>query len=315
MSVIRTSLMRQTLAATAVAAAAIAAACSDSTAPVSSRAASAPPTSARPALAVGGNTIVFQRDSIGDLSSIYTMNDDGTNLTRLRAGEHPAWSPDHSKIVFEANNTVFIMNADGTGARALTGVQDDLAPSFTPDGAQVVFAHENAKTGNSEIFTVNADGTNRQLLLKLGNTSVSAPRISPDGTKLAFQSTRRNETDVVVMDLATGRRSIVAGGPNFQTFPVWSPDSKRLAFKTGQLDKGQCIGVVNADGTGMKLFTNDVGFCSTMSWSPDGKELAFTSTTAGTTGIYRAPVDTPASPTRLTTPSTKALDVKLSWSR
>jgi len=258
---------------------------------------------------------VFQRDSIGDLSSIYTMNDDGTNLTRLRAGENPAWSPDHSKIVFEANNTIFIMNADGTGARALTGVQDDKAPSFTPDGAQVVFAHENAKTGNSGIFTVNADGTNRQLLLKLGNTSVSAPRISPDGTKLAFQSTRRNETDVVVMDLTTGRRSIVAGGPNFQTFPVWSPDSKRLAFKTGQLDKGQCIGVVNADGTGMKLFTNDVGFCSTMSWSPDGKELAFTSTTAGTTGIYRAPVDTPASPTRLTTPSTKALDVKLSWSR
>lgn len=314
MSVIRTSLMRQALAATAVAAAAIAAACSDSTAPVSSRAASAAPTTARPALAVGSNTIVFQRDSTGDVSSIYTMNDDGTNLTRLRAGERPAWSPDHSKIVFEANNTVFIMNADGTGARALTGVAKDRDPSFTSDGAQVVFAHD-AKSGNSEIFTINADGTNRQLLLKVGNTSLGAPRISPDGTKLAFHSTRRNETDIVVMDLTTGQRSIVAGGPNLQTFPAWSPDSKRLAFKTGQLDKGQCIGVVNADGTGMKLFTNDVGFCSTVSWSPDGKELAFTSTTPGTAGIYRAPVDTPASPTRLTTPSTSALDVKLSWSR
>jgi Tol biopolymer transport system component len=282
---------------------------------VSSRAASAAPTTARPALAVGSNTIVFQRDSTGDVSSIYTMNDDGTNLTRLRAGERPAWSPDHSKIVFEANNTVFIMNADGTGARALTGVQNDHEPSFTPDGAKVVFAHENVKTHNFEIFAVNADGTNRQLLLKLGNTSVAAPSISPDGTMLAYHSTRRSEVDVMVMDLATGRRSIVAGGPNFQSFPVWSPDSKRLAFKTGQLDKGQCIGVVNADGTGMKLFTNDVGFCSTVSWSPDGKELAFTSTTPGTTGIYRAPVDTPASPTRLTTPSTSALDVKLSWSR
>jgi Tol biopolymer transport system component len=315
MSVIRTSLMRQALAATAVAAAAIAAACSDSTAPASSRAASAAPTTARPTLAVGSNTIVFQRDSTGDVSSIYTMNDDGTNLTRLRAGERPAWSPDHSKIVFEANNTVFIMNADGTGARALTGVQNDHEPSFTPDGAKVVFAHENVKTHNFEIFAVNADGTNRQLLLKLGNTSVAAPSISPDGTMLAYHSTRRSEVDVMVMDLATGRRSIVAGGPNFQSFPVWSPDSKRLAFKTGQLDKGQCIGVVNADGTGMKLFTNDVGFCSTVSWSPDGKELAFTSTTPGTAGIYRAPVDTPASPTRLTTPSTSALDVKLSWSR
>ena len=316
MSEIRTSLMRHILAATAVAAAAIATACSDSTAPVSSAARSTPPTAARPELAVGCcNTIVFARDSTADLSFIYTMNDDGTNLKALIAGRAPAWSPDHSKIVFEANNTIFIMNADGTASRKLTGVADDDAPSFSADGAQVVFTHENLKTGNSDIFTINVDGTNRQLLLKLGNTSLGAPRMSPDGTKLAFHSTRRNDTDVMVLDLATGRRSVVAGGEFNESFPAWSPDSKRLAFKTGILNQGRCIGVVNADGTALKLFTNDVGFCSTVSWSPDGKELAFTSITAGTAGIYRAPVDTPAPPTRLTTPSVKALDQSLSWSR
>src|SRR4029453_5815263 len=191
----------------------------------SSRARSAPPTAARPELAVGCcNTIVFQRDTTGDLSNIYTMNDDGTGLKRLTAGEHPSWSPDHTQIVYELNNSIFIMNADGNGIRALTGVSDDRSPSFPPDGGKVVFAHA-AKTGNSGIFTVNADGTNRQLLVKVGNASLTTPRISPDGTKLAVQSTRRGETDVVVMDLATGGRTIVAGGPNFQTAPAWSPDS------------------------------------------------------------------------------------------
>jgi Tol biopolymer transport system component len=313
MSIIRASLRRQSATAAAVALASVAAACSDTTGP-SSPVRSAPPPSARPALAIGGNTIVFQRDSAG-LSGIYTMNDDGTNLTRLIAGERPAWSPDHSKIVFEANHTVFIMNADGSGAKPVTGITGDRQPSFNGDGTKVVLVHDKAKTESSEIFIVNVDGTNRQLLAKVVKTSLGAPRISPDGTKLAVQALRRLGSAIVVIDLATGRRTVVADSPNNEQLPAWSPDSKRLAFMTGVLDKGQCIGIVNADGTGFRTFANDVAFCSTVSWSPDGNELAFTSITAGTAGIYRAPVDEAGAPTRLTTPAATALDVKLSWTR
>ena len=313
MSMIRASLRRQIATAAAVATAGVAAACSDTTGP-SSPGRSLPPQSARPALAVGGNTIVFQRDSAG-LSGIYTMNDNGTNLTRLQAGERPAWSPDHSKIVFEANHTTYIMNADGTGAKPLTGVTGDRQPSFNGDGAKVVFVHDNAKTGNTEVFIVDADGTNRQLLAKVAKTSLGSPRISPDGTKLAVQALRQLSSSIVVIDLGTKRRTVVADSPDNEQSPAWSPDSKRLAFMTGHLDKGTCIGIVNADGTDLRTFTNDVAFCSTVSWSPDGKELAFTSITPGTTGIYRAPVDEAGAPTRLTTPAATALDVKLSWTR
>jgi len=313
MSVINASLRRQIATAAAVATASVAAACSDTTGPSSPQRV-APSASARLALAVGGNTIVFQRDSAG-VSGIYTMNDDGTNLTRLGAGERPAWSPDHSKIVFELNNTVSIMNADGTGAKPLTGVSGDHQPSFNDDGTKVVFVRENTRTENSEIFIVDVDGTNRQLLAKVAKTSFGSPRISPDGTKLAVQSVRRLGSAIVVIDLANGRRTVVADSPDNEQVPAWSPDSKRLAFMTGRLDKGQCIGIVNADGTGFRVFTNDVAFCSTVSWSPDGKELAFTSITAGTAGIYRAPVDVAGAPTRLTTPAAAALDVRLSWTR
>ena len=309
---IRTAFSRQFVTALAVATAGVAAACSDTTAP-RSPARTVPPGSARRAVAVDGNTIVFERDS-SNQGLIYTMNDDGTNLTRVGTGGQPAWSPDHSKIVFTSDNTVFITNADGSGARPLTGVGGDRFPSFTADGAKIVFTHASAK-GGAEVLTVDVDGTNRQLLLKMGGTSIEAPRISPDGTKLALQATRRNDSDIVVVDLATGRRTVVAGDPTRETLPVWSPDSKRLAYRTGILNQGLCIAIVNADGTGRQAFTNDVGFCSTVSWSPDGKELAFTSTTEGTTGIYRAPADVAAAPTRLTTPSAGVLDVSLSWTR
>jgi len=298
----------------ALAAAALAA-CNDTTAP-SASARAVPPSAARPALAVGANTIVFERDTTGDQAFIYTMNDDGTNVTRLATGVAPAWSPDHSMIVFVRDNTIFIMNADGTGARKLTGVASDRFPSFTADGAKVLFTHANAK-GGSEVLTVNLDGTNRQLFYKMGNVSIEAPRMSPDGTKLAFHAARRNDSDIIVVDLATGRRTVVAGGEFRETFPAWSPDSKRLAYLTGLLNNASCLAVVNADGTGQKGLTNDVDFCNSVSWSPDGKEVAFTSisTEAGVAGIYRAPVDVETPPTRLTTPLGKARDAMLSWTR
>jgi len=294
----------------AIAATVVATACSDTTSP-STTARTAAPGSARPAIATGGNTIVFERFTAGN-EFIFTMNDDGTNLTKFVVGSRPAWSPDHSKIVFSANNTIFIMNADGTGIRQL-GISNDRFASFNADGSKVVFAHATSK-GDSDIFTVNVDGTNRQLLLRMGGVALEDPRISPDGTKLAVQATRRNDSDILVVDLATGRRTVVAGGEFRETVPAWSPDSKRLAYLTGLRNKGLCIEVVNADGTGRKAFTNDVGFCSTVSWSPDGKELAFDSSTEEP-GLYRAPVDVPGTPVRLTTPSTPDLDVRLSWTR
>ena len=307
-----TVVRRQLTIVTAVAAASLSAACTDTTSP-SAPARAIAPSSASPAIATGGNTIVFERRAGGADSDLYTMNDDGTNLTKVGTGADPAWSPDHSRIVFSANNTIFIMNADGSGTRAL-GVDSDRFPSFTADGTKVLFTHANPK-GGSDVFTVNADGTNRQLLLKMGGVAIEDPRMSPDGTKLAFQATRRNDSDIIVVNLATGRRTVVADSATRETSPVWSPDSKRLAYKTGIRNKGLCIAVVNADGTGRKAFTNDVGFCSTVSWSPDGKELAFDSSTEGTEGIYRAPVDVASAPTRLTTPVAPTLDVKLSWTR
>ncbi len=306
-----TAARRHLVMASAIAAATLASACSDTTSP-SAPARAIAPSSARPAVAVGVNTIVFQRQETGDLSNIYTMNDDGTNVTNLGTGAQPAWSPDHSKIAFVANNTIFIMNADGSGKKQL-GVASDRFPSFTADGTRVVFIHATLK--DSDVFTVNVDGTDRQLLLRMGGAAVEAPRISPDGTKLAIQATRRTDSDIIVVDLATGRRTVVADSATRETVPAWSPDSKRLAYLTGIRNKGLCIAVVNADGTGRKAFTNDVGFCSTVSWSPDGKELAFDSDTEGTTGIYRAPVDVPGTPVRLTTPPAKSLDDRLSWTR
>jgi hypothetical protein len=73
-------------------------------------------------------------------ADIYSMNADGSNVTRLTTDpgfdQWPAWSPDGSKIAFASNRNgtyqVFTMNADGTGVTLLSAIPTALAPDWQP---------------------------------------------------------------------------------------------------------------------------------------------------------------------------------------
>ena len=300
----------------AIGAVALLAACSDSTGPTRPESlAHAIPS--RPAAALGAisDMIVFERRENGGAANIFIVNPDGTGLTNIGAGEMPSWSPDHSKIVFVSSRHVHVMNADGTGKRALTSFPTtSQSPSFSPDGQKIVFVRIDARD-RSDIFTVNVDGTNEQVLVKSPNADEVTPRLSPDGTKLAYTRFRRDVAEMVVQDLATGRRTILGGTPAPQVFPAWSPDGKRLAFSTNSGSAADCIAIVNADGTNRKNFPSGVQGCISPSWSPDGTELAFVSTKPGQTSVFRGKVDVAGPATNITPLAPNVADLTPVWSR
>ena len=299
-----------------IAAVGLLAACRDSTGPTpSERVAQAFPSKPAAALGATSNMIVFERRENAGLANIFIVNPDGTGLTNLRLGESPSWSPDHSKIVFVLNSAIHIMNADGTGVKALTALGTaSRSPSFTGDGQKIVFIRDDARN-RSDIFTVNVDGTEEKVLVKTANMNETTARFSPDGTKLAYTRIRRdNEVELVVQDMATGRRTIIGGLPGAQLFPAWSPDSKRLAFKTVSGSPTDCIAIVNADGTNRKNFPNGVPSCTAPSWSPDGTELAFVSLQPGKTSVFRAKVDVVETPSNVTPLAPNVADVTPVWS-
>ncbi len=94
-------------------------------------------------VAADGRTLVFEL--LGDL---YTLPIEGGVATRITHGQaydmQPRYSPDGQKIVFVSDRdgaeNIWIANADGTGARALTSTERDsyMSPVWTPDGHYVI---------------------------------------------------------------------------------------------------------------------------------------------------------------------------------
>ena len=148
--------------------------------------------------------ILFERtgtDPFSGNSSIYVMDDDGSNvmlLTDTQGHTGQRWSPNGKQIVFVQTvkpevyeRHIFLMNADGTHIRQLTepaAGQDDYHPAFSPDGTSIVFCRRQ-RINNEEIHrSICLMDLETGKIKKLAAIGANRPGFTPMANILRFQA-------------------------------------------------------------------------------------------------------------------------------
>jgi Tol biopolymer transport system component len=193
-----------------------------------------------------------------------------------------------SRIVFERDADIFMVNADGTGQAQVTFTANNSAPSLSPDGDKIAFA--SYRDGNNSIYKMAVDGPNLTRLTDgVERYSDWDPVWSPDGTRIAFLSNRDRQREIYVINASGNNplRLTFTTVDNSTVFrPAWSPDGLRLAFASQQNDQ-TTVYVISADGGLAERLISDFSPIGTdLSWSPDGSRMAFSSNLSGNSEIY-----------------------------
>jgi TolB protein len=167
-------------------------------------------------------------------------------------------------------NEIFVMNSDGTGVKQLTfDSQDSRAPTWSPDGTQIVY--QSIKHGDYEIFIVDLNGNVKQVTNNGCNDY--APAWSPDGKYFAYYSDCDGNRDIYTMQIdGTHVRQLTITDVAYNWFPLWSPDGTEITYSSNLSGNYTVMVIPAGGGTARKLQRGCIS-----AFFPNGKQIAFTS--------------------------------------
>jgi Tol biopolymer transport system component len=183
----------------------------------------------------------------------------------------PSYSPDGSRLIFDAGERLGAIGAGGAGLYLLSPVtSNDGDPSFAPDGKRIVFTGTNDE-GGTDVWRARLGGMFARLIVK----DASMPAWS---SRNAIAFVRDGKTYVARHD-GSHQRIVTAG-----VSPDWSPDGGRLVVirpprNAGEATLGRMY-VVGAGGHHLHRIGR-VDDASAPAWSPNGLWLAYNRFDAG----------------------------------
>ena len=169
----------------------------------------------------------------------------------------PRWSPDRTRVVFHRDR-----GGDFPPIQPWPSLDPDfdlvrtgIFPSFSPSGDRLVVSSGNAAASEA---------------------AGSHPSVPPD--------------DLLLMNAdGSGRRVLFRDPERLILGGVWSPTSEDIAFAVGDFFRGDGlrvkIGVLHADGSGLRYLADESGSVALPSWSPDGSRLVYRRANASANGL------------------------------
>jgi Tol biopolymer transport system component len=225
------------------------------------------------------------------------------SLTQLansntNTADHPAWSPDGTRIAYEEAPSagsadrdikVKVANSIATPPMTLTSTtKREFKAAWTPDSQTIYYAQDNGPTQGLDIVKQAAGGGAIVPVQAASGIDEYQPSISPDGTKMCFtlQTTigNSNSSNIYVADLPTPGFLLKISQDNAtgNINCTWSPDGTLIAYVRGTFGSGELV-MARADGTSPSPITlaqdaNSNKFDGNPDWAPDGRPVCPDST-------------------------------------
>jgi Tol biopolymer transport system component/DNA-binding winged helix-turn-helix (wHTH) protein len=251
----------------------------------------------QPSWTPDGRELVFSSD-LGGLRGLWRVSASGGTPQRVAgvgAGAAcPSVSPRGHELVYqqvytrthiELVNLKDATHRQGPATRLMSEKGGQFRPNFSPDGKRIAF--ESARSGYSEIWACDVDGSNCGQLTTLHGVA-GAARWSPDGRTIAFEFHTKEHGEIYLLEVGGGTPRLLStlpgadnGGPN------WSRDGEWLYFYSDRGGGSFQVWKMQLNGGAPVQVTKNGGVFA--SESADGHYLYYSKFEAP--GIWKMPVD------------------------
>ncbi len=157
--------------------------------------------------------------------------------------------------------------------------------AFASRIAYVKVADAGTDAEQFELIVADSDGHNPQTIVR-HSEPIMSPTWGPQGRRLAYVSFATGRSNVVIQDIYTGQRDIIADGKGINGAPAFSPDGALLAMSLSRSGNSE-IWVRTLSNGRMEQLTEHWAIDTEPAWSRDGRHIFFTSDRAGRPQIYR----------------------------
>lgn len=244
-----------------------------------------------PEFSPDGQTLAFTRDSPGG-QSIYVIPVSGGKERRLTTGTQKrglAWTPDGREIVFadeDAGSLLRISLRGGDPERLQFG-EDVMQPSIRGNRLVFVQIKRSNNVWRRNLNSLTSAGPPEKLIASTRRES--GAQFSPDGSKIAFESTRSGAYEVwLCRSDGSSLMQLTHFSPSVTGTPRWSPNGQQIAFDSRTAGNGD-IFVMDSQGGPPRKLTNEPSNEVVPSWSRDGLWIYFASDRTDGWEVWKMP--------------------------
>jgi len=254
-----------------------------------------------PAFTANGRNVVYSSGIKDDVTNLWVLplfpipGQPHPLLRSASAMYHPALSRQRNRLAFSVGR---IFRADtwqldltpnfkpaGPPVRLISSTHTDYNAQYSPDGRRIAF--HSTRSGASEIWVSNADGTGAERLTNFNAPITGSPRWSPDGRWIVFDSNKEGQFEVYRMRSDGGTPERLTFDPATDGVASYSRDGRAIYFMSNRSGSNQ-VWKMDAAGGHPRQITRHGGYLAFESYD---RRWVYYSRADGDSPLYRVPVE------------------------